>query len=919
MIRSRTALPLLLLLAATPLLPQASLTGSLEGIVADGSGAAVPGATVTLRHRQSSRTRTLVTSESGTFQAPSLPAGDYSLHVEKPGFTPVDLDAIPVALGQLVSQRIVLRPASLTESIDVQEEYESLQTAATTAAIGLGGDRIEEAPAQGRNYLNFVLTAPGVSPSAGANTGRSIAGTRNPANDSGFVFNGIRGRNNSISIDGVDNRDETTGGNRVTVSLEMVQEFRVSSTSMSAEFGGAAGGLVNVVTHSGQNLWHGDFTYFFQNELFNARNAEAALRRRPRFRKHQPGVSTGGPLLRDKTYFFTALEQTWESGEEWSDAPAFAPSALSAALRSPRFARAGIPPLAPGVFAAGERDTEYSLKATHLLTASNTLTGRYAFSRGRVRNDVQSGDNFLDVSARGSSRLVDHSFVGGWNWTISPTRLNDLRFQFGQRTADLTPNTTSGAGLEIPGVITFGRAYRLDQSRTERHWELIENYSASLGSHLLSLGASAHRVAFAGSLANRFHGLYVFPSVDAFLAGQPDLFLQSFGEPRTRYSTLPLGLWINDRWTLRPGLTLEGGLRYDYQFLPSPFPNPGKNIAPRLGLAWHPSSTSAWVFRAGAGLFYDRYPLAFLNDAIQKGGPNGFDQILSGNAAADLFAATQGGELLAPLPGVAPSFYRPANSWKSTYSRKLTAGVERRLDSNTTLTLELSNVRGLHLPRTRNGNLGYPPQFALEQSASSSYRGAAFTLHRRIAKELAYLVTYNLSRTRDDASDFDEQPQNPANTRADWARSRQDQRHRLAVSGLFELPAEEITRAPEWLRDALDHITLAPILTWGSSRPLNPLLPYDAYRTGAYPLTARPAGFARNSQNMPRIVSLDLRLMKTIPLWENRARLQFGAEALNLLNHTNRLRVSPFYTPTFGRLIEAQIPRQVQLMLQLEY
>jgi hypothetical protein len=149
--------------------------------------------------------------------------------------------------------------------------------------------------------------------------------------------------------------------------------------------------------------------------------------------------------------------------------------------------------------------------------------------------------------------------------------------------------------------------------------------------------------------------------------------------------------------------------------------------------------------------------------------------------------------------------------------------------------------------------------------------------------------------------------------------SRQDQHHRLTASGLFDLPVKDLKSAPTWLREGFDGITLAPIFTWGSGRPLNPLLTTDAYATGAYPISARPAGFGRNSFFMPRTVSIDLRLMKTIKVMHERAKVQFGAEAFNLMNHTNRLRVSPYYTSTFGALVEAQNPRQVQLMFQFEY
>lgn len=305
-------------------------------------------------------------------------------------------------------------------------------------------------------------------------------------------------------------------------------------------------------------------------------------------------------------------------------------------------------------------------------------------------------------------------------------------------------------------------------------------------------------------------------------------------------------------------------------------------------------------------MFFDRYPLEYLNDAIQKDGERGFEQYVTGPAAASVFAATGGGSLAASLLNTARSSYTPAPGFASTYSRKLTLGTERRLDANTTFTVEYSDVRGLHLPRVRNAALTLAPQFQLEQTGVSQYRGASISVNRRLANELTYLVTYNIGTTRDDGSDYDEQPSDPRNTRKDWAYSRLHQRQRLAVSGVWELPLD-------------DNWTLAPVVTLGSSRPLNKLLTTDAYRTGAYPITARPEGIARNSESSGGVVSIDLRLMKTIPFHHERSRLQFGVEAFNVLNHTNALRVNPYVGRNFGALVEALNPRQIQLMIQFEY
>jgi hypothetical protein len=693
----------------------------------------------------------------------------------------------------------------------------------------------------------------------------------------------------------------------------MVQEFRVSGTSVGAEFGGAAGGIVNVVTRSGVNMWHGDFTIFAQNEIANARNAEVTEGPKNRFRRYQPGTSVDGPLRHDRTFIAALFEQSNESSQEFSDVSRSILGPIDAALALPAFSRAGTRTLTRGLFPTSETDSESFFKIDHILTPNHTLTARYAFSRGKVDHDVQAVDNFADRSARGSSFTEDHSFVGGWTAVLGPKLINDVRVQVARRSADLRPN---GAGpmYEIPGAATFGEAYRLDGARSETHGEIVDSLQMARAHHLVSLGVSAHVVQLDSRIANLFHGIYVFPTVADFIAARPDIYIQAFGNPATSMRTVPLGFWLQDRWQPFTGFTVEAGVRYDRQSMPGSIPVANRNIAPRLGVAWHPGANSAWVVRAGAGLFYDRFPLAYLNEAIQKDGTNGFEQYLAGPQALAAFHAALGGAFAGVFSGFGsgPATYRPSANFAPTYSRKVTAGVERRIDADTTLTAEYSDVHGLRLPRIRNVEGALPPRYELEQTANSTYHGASLSVHRRLRKEISYLVTYNVGITHDDGSDFDEQPMDPRNIRADWALSRQDQRHRVAASGLFDFPFEEEVTA-------FKDITLAPILTAGSGRPVNTLLTTDVLRTGAYPITARPAGIARDTAKSPGTVSLDLRMMKTIRFHQDRSRFQFGVEAFNLLNHTNVLRVNPYSTAAFGRALEVNPARQVQLMAQFEY
>ncbi|MBI1789207.1 MAG: TonB-dependent receptor [Acidobacteria bacterium] len=914
----------LLLLWLAPLLAAAqsmSVTGAMEGTVVDSSSAPMPAVTVTARHAGSGASRTAGTDELGRFRLTGLPIGDYSLRLEREGFASVFLERFTVSIGQTVVHRFEMRPAQVSERLDVKEQPEALETTATATGVALGGDRIEESPAQNRNYLNFVLVAPGVATSSGSNAQRAAAGVKSAGADSGFSFGGMRGRNNGLSIDGVDNRDETTGGSRVAIGLEMVQEFRVSGAVVPAEFGGAAGGVVNVVTRSGSNIWHGDATFFTQNEFANARNPEAQVGRKPLFRRYQPGASVNGPARRDRTFFSTAFEQEWESGEEWSEVPAAYRDAILRALARPEFSRAATRAPSRDLFPVASGGTEFSFKANHQVNLAHALSGRYAFSRGRVDNEVHGIDNFAERSARAGSLTRDQSLVAEWLAVPRPHIVNDARVQVSRHAVDLTPNSR-GAMLEIPGVVTFGQAYTLDSSRTEDHYQVVESLSLATGRHQLGVGASLHSVHLDARLANRFGGLYVFPTLEAFQAGRPDVFLQAFGDPHTRYSTLPAGAWLQDRWQPVTGLTLDLGLRWDRQSLPAGIPGASANWSPRFGVAWRPGVRAPYVLRAGIGWFYDRYPLAFLNDAIQKDGSRAFEQYQAGEGAARAFAIGQGGTLPQPIDGVSRSTYRAASHFPTTFSRKITAGIERSLGPHTTVNAEWIWVRGFHLPRVRNASLSLPPQYLLEQTSRSAFRGGTISVNRRMTKEVTYLVTYSLGRTLDDASDYDEQPFHPADLRAEWARSRQHQAHRLVASGLFELPAEDLPKA---IRKPLDHITIAPIFTAGSGRPIRALDSTDALRTGAYPISARPFGLGRNPFLSPAALSLDLRVMKGFWLKPDRAVLLFAVESFNLLNHSNPLRVSPYYAAGGQRLtsyrgtVETLYARQVQFSLSLEY
>jgi hypothetical protein len=390
-----------------------------------------------------------------------------------------------------------------------------------------------------------------------------------------------------------------------------------------------------------------------------------------------------------------------------------------------------------------------------------------------------------------------------------------------------------------------------------------------------------------------------------------------------------VGGFVQDHWSLAHQLTVDLGVRYDFERLPAGFNQDTNNVSPRIGLAWSPSPK--WVFRAGYGVFFDRYVLANLTRAIEKNGSQAFEQVADGNAAASLFAATQGGPLVAPASGVAPSIFRPGPRMATPYSQQASAGAEYLVAKNLTLRADYLFVHGVKLPRTLNVNLlspvvltfanssslGIPnptPQqigrevfspgrlntqfgdiYQLQNSASSTYNGVSFTLNRRMSDELAFSASYTLSKTFDDASDFDEQPQNPFDLRAENAVSRQHQQQRFVFNALWELPiGDEEDRGGKseentgWLTQTFSHIEVAPILTLESGRPVNPLTDLDSNQSHAFPLSARPLGLDRNSLSTPALATMDFRVLKYFPFGGVK-RLDVVAEFFNLFSSANGL------------------------------
>lgn len=933
------------------------VAGAVQGTVVDQTGSALAGATVTLRNQGTNQTRTISTNPEGAFYARELPAGQYELRAESLGFSAYVNDAIVISLGRVVQLTVRLAPARVQQQITVSEQPPAIDSTQTTEATSIDHERIEESPVVSRNYLDFVLLAPQLTRSniQGATGGQSALA------DSGFTFAGLRSRSNSLYIDGVENNDEFAGSARTELSPETVQEFQVVNNGLSAESGGGASGPINVITKSGVNTLHGDAFLFVQNGALNAKDPLTNETEPPELKRFRTGLSAGGPIVRDRTFYYLAGEQEGARGDDSSLIQPSVATAINAVLGSGGFPKIATRAINLQLFSTSRAETEVSARLDHHIKGEHSLLLKYSLTNNREVGNAFNTGGLVDPSGRGSSFIEDQGVTGSLTSVLSNNAINSVRFQRSTRRAVLRTADQIGPEISIAGLVDFGRPYEGNDNRRENHYELNDVASMARGRHLVSFGADLDWIRENVSAYDGFGAVYTFSTLDSFLGRHPDEYRQAFGNPNTDFRTPKYSAFLQDHWTLTHRFTVDAGVRYNFEHLPAQFRKDTNDFAPRIGLAYSPSAN--WAMRAGFGIFFDRCLLAAVNRALEKNGDQAFEQVAYGQAATQVFQSELGGSSVVPIPSIRPSIFTADPHLQTSRSAIASVGVERLLTSNLTASATFLFARGVRLSRTRNANLPPPvrltadnaaslgipnpfpqqlgmlvfpparlsPQFdAIYQSenhASSVYDGLSLSLNRRLSNEIEFSGSYTLSKAIDDASDFNEQPNNPYLLPAERALSANDQRHRFVFSGTFDLPfgdEDEGKKATSAIDKLFGNIETAPILTIGSGRPIDALTGFDANRSGAFPLSSRPLGFARNSLRTGIQAQLDLRVLKFFKVGEH-GKLDVVVESFNLLNHTNVVALNQFYgpensaLPSFSTPNKAGIPRQLQFSLDFEF
>lgn len=905
---------------------QSVTSATLSGNIHDASGAVVSGASVTAKNLETNQRSTAASDHEGRYRFPYLRTGAYELTIEATGFATMTRE-LTLLVGQALDVPVKLEVAGVSEQVNISTDVPMIETVRTQITETIRPREINELPLNSRNYLDLALLVPGVAPTNTGSNQRFAETSAVPGQ--GLSIAGQRNLHNSFIVDGVSANDDAADLTGTYYSEEVIDQFQVVTSGGIAEFGRASGGVVNILTRSGTNDYRGSVYGFFRNQRVDARNPLAPTK--DLLTQAQYGGTVGGPLIRERTFFFTNFEQTRRN---YSAVLTIAPGAVTSINNRLRAVNYPGSLINTGVVPASFDTTNFFGRIDHKLNARNDLSGRYSVYHINAINSRSVGG--LNAVSRGTGLDdTDQTVVVSNVTALSSRTLNEARFQYtNSRLAAPVTDTTSPA-VNIAGVANFGISTTSPVGRDINLFEAVDNVSTQRGDHSLKAGISflynRVNILFPGALK----GVYTFSSLNNFLNGNYVSYQQAFGAPEQAQSNPNVGVFVQDEWRVRPDFTINAGLRYDAQFLPDPIQTDTNNVSPRLGVVWAPGDRKT-VIRASYGLYYDRIPLRATSNALQRDGSKYIvAQLSPTQPGAPVFP-----NVLAVQPATLstrPNITRIDPNIESSYSTQGNFQIERELPANTVVSIGYLHLRAHHLILSRNANVPTVPASAgipnlgrpdpawgnisrFESSGNSAYDGMVVSVNQRATSWSSLRVSYTFSKTIDDSGNFFfSSPQDNFNLRGERGLSDNDQRHRLVISGSLEVPDH---KKPRGLQRVLCGFQAGYIFTYASRLPFNVLLGSD--RNLDTNNNDRPVGVGRNTGRGFDYASLDLRLSRRFRLTE-RADLTLLAEGFNVLNRSNfsvpnntiGSGITPL--PTFGQPTQAFDPRQFQFGLRVSF
>ncbi len=700
--------------------------GRIEGTVTDASGSVIPGAVITARAETTNIVISVASEDDGHFVILYLAPGSYEISVKKDGFASAEIKQVVVRVGTTSSVQPQLKIGNVSITVSVTSDAPLVDPTQSALSSVVEKRAIESLPLNGRNFTDFVLLTPGATSDG----------------DFGMVsFNGMAGNFNNYMVDGGNNNNaffqQQIGRTSIPFqfSEDVVQEFQVSSTGYEAEFGQAGGGIVNTVTKSGGNDFHGDAYYYFLDSALNANdfiNNENGIAK-PSNRRQQFGGTLGGPIVHDRLFFLGNYEgQLRNEPVTVNDAPALE------GLSDPAAFFAAHPDLAAQVQSSAgsfprtfNQNTGFA-KVSGVITTRNNFTATYNYQRfrsphGYFNTPTSTGDG-LSLTDGATSHFAQFTLIS----SISPTFINEFRFHFGNDYHfDLpdSPATSPSIVIQNPdsGFAFGGNRFQL--STSDRRFEFADNVTRVLGHHSIRFGVDINVNQDRDYFLYGPKGEYQFASLADVPTGNFQLYLQSFGQTTASFTSPTYSLFAQDEFHVSRRLNVNYGVRYDLQVLPQPpvcntqftltckIPYSKNNVSPRIGFAYSLDSDSKTVVRGGFGLFYIPEDLLDVSQAFLSNGVSRPFLVATGSGFGNTSPIVTYPTSLTAFPsgaGSTPSLVVFAPNFRSPYVEQGNLAVERRLGSHMAASVGYIYSHGLALlgnsngvTRQANGNFGF--------------------------------------------------------------------------------------------------------------------------------------------------------------------------------------------------------------------
>jgi hypothetical protein len=952
-----------------------AVTATLSGRVSDTSGGSIAKANVSVVNAATGFSRSVQASDNGEYTVPALPPGEYSVSVAFAGFGKQTKN-ITLQVGQAASLDFTLTPGEVAEKVKVEANSEVVEPTRTQVSTVITERQIVNLPVNGREFIDFALLSPAVA--IGNTTSGSTDVIVEPVTKLSFAGQNIH--YNFIAVDGADDISTASGIQRGTPPQESVQEFRVINTDYSAEFGRATAGIVNIITRSGTNELHGTLYEYFRNNKLDAINLLEAKGGHI-LRQNQFGAAIGGPIQKDKTFFYTNYELQRRAESHFYNS--FVLQHIND-INTVKTVAYGLPaePNLSSVLATGDTDNGFA-RLDHRFGEKHALYLRYFINDGRLLNQSPLNDGSDLPSTFRNNFYRDQSLAGNLASVISPKFVNELRMQFARRSFNF-PSVSSQPHLELTNVFTAGVNRGNPEFYRESRYEVVDSITRTENKHTIAFGGNynwvrtqesfplfypfeAHFSSPGGYFGNdgvlpgcvagviaancQHPGAIFFERFDATTTPQP------FTEPKInpaafQGTSIPAairnqaqgtldhsydGLYIQDKWRATNRLTLNGGLRWEWETWPSNVLNTQwKNFDPRLGLAYNVGTKRNVVVRAGFGLFHGIIPAPLL--ACQRavcGGTQGkypgrpFEDSLNAVTRAFAFGSdpVTMGKLLHDLAvnGNYPPFaldvvaVRFIQDHKNPYGIQASLALEFDPLPDTTVSISGLHVRGVHLGSFFNvnqpdphgttpafdskGRMGSknlyckPPiaaicpfvpdirnfpfgiYFEATSRWDSQYDGFLFSVNKRLSHNFAYGISYTFAKSIDDGPNpsFVLVPQDSSNFRAERALSSDDVRQRLVLNGTVSTPKSWGPIGRDFLFGLIATIQSPMRFTKFAGTDANGDIFDNNDRVGIEP---------RNTFVGDNFRSVDVRISRRFPFREKKS-LELIAEAFNLSNTLN--------------------------------